>query len=118
MDKTKKSKAEKLQIKLDKLLQSKQKKQVTFEKYKQELNAISKEVDSVKLKLFEILQSGSDDVKFSDWAKRKISENGNSANSENGNIAKNENASFAKSENPVLQNRQQHTEANRQHLTD
>ena len=88
MDKTKATQAEKLQAKLDKLLQTKEKKQAAFEKAKQELNAISKEVDSVKLKLFEILQSGSDDVKFSDWAKRKI----------------NENASFAKSENPVSQN--------------
>ena len=101
MDKTKQSKAEKLQIKLDKFLQTKEKKQAAFEKAKQELNAVSKEVDSVKLKLFEILQSGSDDVKFSDWAKRKISENSKSENSENGNSAK--------SENLVSQNQQTHT---------
>ena len=117
MDKTKQSKAEKLQIKLDKLLQIKEKKQAAFEKTKQELNAVSKDVDSVKLKLFEILQSGSDDSKFSDWAKRKISENGNSAkdengnsvNSENGNITKNEDANSAKSDNPVMQKQQSHT---------
>ena len=93
MDKTKQMKAEKLQTKLDKLLQTKEKKQTAFEKAKQELNAVSKDVDSVKLRLFEILQSGSDDVKFSDWVKRKISENGNSA----------------KNENPVSQNQQTHT---------
>ena len=77
MDKTKMSQAEKLQAKLDKLLQTKEKRQQAFEKSKQELNAISKEVDGVKLKLFEILQNGSDDTAFSDWAKRKISEKGN-----------------------------------------
>ena len=104
MNNNQKSKAEKLQTKLDKLLQTKEKKQAAFEKAKQELNAVSKDVDSVKLKLFEILQSGSDDIKFSDWAKRKISENNKSANSENGNFAKTENASFSKSENPVSQN--------------
>ena len=79
MDKTKKEQAEKLQSKLDKLLQTKEKRQQAFEKAKQDLNAVSKSVDSVKLKLFEILQSGSDDATFSNWAKRKISENGNSA---------------------------------------
>ena len=79
MDKIKKEKAKKLQIKLDKLLQTKEKRQQTFEKSKQELNAITKEVDGVKLKLFEILQNGSDDTAFSDWAKRKISEKGNHA---------------------------------------
>ena len=73
MKKIQHTQAEKLQIKLDKLLQTKEKRQAVFEKAKDELAAISKEVDSVKLKLFEILQSGSDDVKFSDWAKRKIS---------------------------------------------
>ena len=74
MDKTKKVQAEKLQTKLDKLLQTKEKRQQDFEKSKQALNAITKEVDSVKLKLFEILQSGSDDTAFSSWAKRKIGE--------------------------------------------
>jgi hypothetical protein len=85
MDKAKKSQAEKLQIRLDKLLQVREKKQSAFEKSKQELNAVSKEVEGVKLKLFEILQSGSDDIVFSNWAKRKIgekSENGKTANSE------------------------------------
>jgi hypothetical protein len=84
MDKTQKEKAEKLQIKLDKLLESREKKQAAFDKTKKELNAVTKEIDSVKLKLFEILQSGSDDSAFSSWAKRKINEkieNGNSANS-------------------------------------
>jgi len=74
MDKTKKVQAEKLQTKLDKLLQTKEKRQQDFEKSKQALNAITKEVDSVKLKLFEILQNGSDDTAFSNWAKRKIGE--------------------------------------------
>jgi hypothetical protein len=82
MDKTKITQAEKLQIKLDKLLQSKEKKQATFDKSKQELNAVSKEVDGVKLKLFQILQSGSDDTVFSDWAKRKIGENEKPVNAE------------------------------------
>ena len=83
MDKTKKSQAEKLQAKLDSLLQTKEKKQSSFEKAKQELTAVSKEVDTVKLKLFEILQSGSDDSAFSSWAKRRISESSVSAKSEN-----------------------------------
>ena len=96
MDKSKKAQAEKLQAKLDKLLQTKEKKQMAFEKSKQELNAVSKEIDSVKLKLFEILQSGSDDTTFSNWAKRKINENGNSANSEK----------------TVVQNHQPHTQQN------
>ena len=85
MDNSKKLKAEKLQVKLDKLLQSKEKKQIAFDKSKQELNTVTKEIDNVKLKLFEILQSDSDDSEFSSWAKRKInekSENTNSANSE------------------------------------
>jgi hypothetical protein len=72
MDKNKKTQAEKLQIKLDKLLQTKEKKQTVFEKSKQALNYVSKEIDNVKLKLFEILQSGSDDSVFSNWAKRRI----------------------------------------------
>ena len=82
MDKSKKGQAEKLQTKLDKLLQTKEKRQQAFEKSKQELNAISKEVDSVKLKLFEILQNGSDDTAFSSWAKRKINETSNAAKTE------------------------------------
>ena len=80
MDKTKKEQAEKLQIKLDKLLQAREKKQAAFDKAKQELTAITKNIDGVKLKLFEILQSGSDDTAFSNWAKRKIGENGNHEN--------------------------------------
>ena len=83
MDNSKKLKAEKLQAKLDKLLQSKEKKQIAFDKSKQELNAVTKEIDNVKLKLFEILQSGSDDSAFSSWAKRKINEKGENTNSDN-----------------------------------
>ena len=82
MDKSKKGQAEKLQTKLDKLLQTKEKRQQAFEKSKQELNAIVKEVDGVKLKLFEILQNGSDDTAFSSWAKRKINENSNAVKTE------------------------------------
>jgi hypothetical protein len=82
MDKTKKTQAEKLQAKLETLLQTKEKKQATFEKSKHELNAVSKEIENVKLKLFEILQSGSDDSAFSEWAKRKIGESEKSANTE------------------------------------
>ena len=109
MDKTKQTKAEKLQAKLDKLLQTKEKKQAAYEKSKLELNAVSKEVDSVKLKLFEILQSGSDDTAFSNWAKKKIIEKGNPV--------KNENVNSTKSENPVSQNQQPYTEQNHQHIT-
>ena len=50
MDKTKKTQAEKLQAKLDALLQTREKKQKAFEKSKQELNAVNKNIDSVKLK--------------------------------------------------------------------
>ena len=89
MDKTKIEQAEKLQVRLDKLLQTKEKKQEVFEKTKKELNDISKNIDNVKLKLFEILQSGSDDTAFSSWAKRKINEKGNH---QNGNSVKNENS--------------------------
>jgi hypothetical protein len=96
MEKSKKSQAEKLQIKLEKLLQTKEKKQATFEKAKQELHAVTKEVDGVKLKLFEILQSGSDDTTFSNWAKRKINEGGNPS----------------KPEKPTAQNHQPHTAQN------
>jgi len=80
MDKNKKEQAEKLQIKLDKLLQTRNKKQQAFDKAKKDLTAVSKDIDSVKLKIFEILQSGSDDTAFSNWAKRKINENGNAEN--------------------------------------
>ena len=101
MDKTKKEQAEKLQIKLDKLLQSREKKQAAFDKAKQELTAVTKNIDGVKLKLFEILQSGSDDTAFSNWAKRKIGENGNHENIKSVNR---ENAIFGNSLKPVSQN--------------
>jgi len=96
MDKTKKGQAEKLQTKLDKLLQAKEKKQQAFDKSKRELEAVTKNVDGVKLKLFEILQSGSDDATFSNWAKRRISE-----------TDKTENTNSAKSENPTTQTQRQ-----------
>ncbi len=83
MDKTQKEKAEKLQTKLDKLLETREKKQTVFDKTKRELNTVTKEIESVKLKLFEILQSGSDDTAFSSWAKRKINENAKTGESEN-----------------------------------
>ena len=122
MDKTKKEQAEKLQIRLDKLLQTREKKQASFEKAKKELSDLSKNIDGVKLKLFEILQSGSDDTVFSNWAKRKISENGNSdnaksensdnaktANHENVNSANRANADSVKQQKPVSQNQPSHT---------
>ena len=80
MDKNKKEQAEKLQMKLDKLLQTREKKQKAFDKAKKDLSDTTKDIDNVKLKLFEILQSGSDDTAFSNWAKRKISENENAEN--------------------------------------
>ena len=80
MEKNKKEQAEKLRIKLDKLVQSRAKKQASFDKTKKELSDLSKSIDSTKLKIFEIIQSGSDDAAFSNWAKRKISENGNAEN--------------------------------------
>ena len=83
---------------MDRLLQTREKKKTDFEKTKKELNAVSKEISIAKLKLFEILQSGSDDTTFSNWAKRKISENGKTVKNENGN--------FAKPEKPMLQNHQ------------
>jgi len=101
MDKTKKEQAEKLQIKLDKLLQSREKKQAAFDKAKQELTAVTKNIDGVKLKLFEILQSGSDDTAFSNWAKRKIGENGNHENIKSVNR---ENAIFENPQKPDSQN--------------
>jgi len=90
MEKNKKEQAEKLQAKLDKLLQAREKKEQAFEKTKKELTALSKNIDGVKLRIFEILQSGSDDTAFSNWAKRKINEtakteNANNANSQNTN---------------------------------
>jgi len=105
MDKNKKEQAEKLQIKLDKLLQTREKKQVAFDKAKKEIADLNKNIDSTKLKLFEILQSGSDDMAFSNWAKRKIGENGNAENSktaniQNGKSANRENASSDDSANP------------------
>jgi len=106
MDKTKKEQAEKLQAKLDKLLQTKQKKQLTFDKTKKELAEISKNIDSVKLKLFEILQSGSDDTAFSNWAKRKINENGNNTNDK---TAISENPNSEKTEKPITHTYQRHT---------
>ena len=125
MDKTKKEQAEKLQIKLDKLLQSREKKQAAFDKAKQELTAVTINIDGVKLKLFEILQSGSDDTAFSNWAKRKIGESGNAenpktnktenhanANSVNGNSAKSTNT-----EKPVTQNHQTQPSQNNNHHT-
>ena len=110
MNKTQKSQAEKLQTKLDKLLQTKEKRQHAYDKAKQELTTVSKEVDGVKLKLFEILQSGSDDTAFSSWAKRKIGESGNSAKSENANSEKSENGKSAKAEKLVSQKHQQQAE--------
>ena len=101
MDKNKKEQAEKLQVKLDSLLQSREKKQAAFEKAKKDLAAVSKNVDTVKLKLFEILQSGSDDTAFSNWAKRKIGENGNHENIKSVNR---ENAIFENPQKPDSQN--------------
>ena len=49
MNKTQKTQAQKLQAKLEKLVQTKEKKQAAFEKVKEELTAVSKEVDGVKL---------------------------------------------------------------------
>ena len=83
MDKTKKEQAEKLQIRLDKLLQSREKKQSAFDKTKKEIANLNKNIDSTKLRLFEILQSGSDDRAFSNWAKRKIGESAKAVNYEN-----------------------------------
>jgi hypothetical protein len=122
MDTNKKLKAEKLQAKLDKLVQTKEKKQAAFEKAKHELTAVSKEVDSVKFKLFEILQSGSDDVAFSSWAKRKIDESGKSekeenavsANSEITKSAKTEKGTSANHTKPIPQNQQTQTAQNQQ----
>ena len=88
MEKPKKEQAEKLQIKLDKLLQTKEKKQLAFDKAKKDLSAVSKDIDVVKLKLFEILQNGSSDVEFSSWAKRRINESGKSENANSSNPQK------------------------------
>ena len=135
MEKSKKGQAEKLQTKLDELLQKREKKQQTFEKAKQELSAVSKNVDITKLKLFEILQSGSDDIEFSNWAKRKIGESENAKNTEsvkdnngkadnpksvshdNGNVenaitANHKYANSANPQKPATQNHQPHTGQN------
>jgi len=101
MEKTKKEQAEKLQTKLDKLIQSRNKKQAAFDNLKKELADLNKNIDSVKLKLFEILQSGSDDMVFLEWAKRRINE---SENSENGNSEKRENGKTVNHENGKTQN--------------
>jgi len=122
MNKNHKEQAEKLRIKLDKLLQSRDKKQSAFDKAKKELSDLSKSIDSTKLKLFEILQSGSDDMAFSSWAKRKINENGNAENSKTANrenaISDNSaNPNSAKSENratPAPQNHNPHDKQNHQ----
>jgi hypothetical protein len=111
MEKTKKEQAEKLQIKLDKLLQTREKKQQAFDKAKKDLTATNKDIDGVKLKLFEILQSGSDDTAFSNWAKRKISENGNAENpkpqpSPNSNNHTNQNHQQNKGQNHQQQGQQ------------
>jgi len=114
MEKNKKEQAEKLRIKLDKLVQSRAKKQAAFDKTKKELSDLSKSIDSTKLKIFEIIQSGSDDAAFSNWAKRKISENGNAenpktANRENGKHDNSVNANSVKSviaTTPATQNQQ------------
>jgi len=112
MDKTKKEQAEKLQIKLDKLLQSKEKKQLAFNKTKKELCTVSKDIDIVKLKLFEILQSGSDNNAFSNWVKRKI---GESEKVENSKTANHSNANSANPQKVVLQNSQPQTNQNSYH---
>jgi hypothetical protein len=109
MDKIKKEQAEKPQTKLDKLLQTREKKQAAFEKTKKELNAVSKNIDSVKLKLFEILQSGSDDTAFSNWAKRKIGENGNAENTKTENHTT---VNSANPQKPATQNHQSPTPKN------
>jgi len=46
MEKNKKDQAEKLQIKLDKLLQTRAKKQASFDKIKKELSDLSKSIDT------------------------------------------------------------------------
>ena len=125
MDKNKKEQAEKLQIKLDKLLQTREKKQQAFDKAKKELSTVTKNVDTVKLKLFEILQSGSDDTAFSNWAKRKIGESENAENpkttkTENHANANSVNSNSAKSTNtekPVTQNHQSQPSQNNNHTS-
>lgn len=80
-------------------MESKQKKQTAFEKSKEELSAVSLEIDSVKLKLFGILQGSTDDTEFSNWAKKRISRNVNSAKNENANPVKPEKGSSTKPAN-------------------
>jgi len=113
MERNKKEQAEKLQIKLDKLLQSREKKQAAFDKAKKELVDLSKSIDNTKLKLFEILQSGSDVMAFSNWAKRKIGESGISestkiANRENSNSANLQNSIKPTTQNALLNTEQNH----------
>jgi hypothetical protein len=112
MDKTQKEKAEKLQAKLDKLLETREKKQAVFDKTKRELNAVTKEIDGVKLKLFEILQSGSDDSAFSNWAKKKINENAKNENAKNEKTENGDSVNSEKSETPISQNQQTHIRQN------
>jgi len=114
MEKIKKEQAEKLQIKLDKLLQLREKKQQVFDKAKKELSSISKDIDNVKLKLFEILQSGSDDIAFSNWAKRKIDESENLNNGKNKN-EKIENHTNTNSQNPQKPETQNHQSLSNRH---
>ena len=119
MDKNKKEQAEKLQIKLDKLLQLRAKKQSAFDKAKKEIADLNKNIDSTKLKLFEILQSGSDDMAFSNWAKRKIGESGNhengkNANRENANSDNSANRNSAISESATTPTTQNHNRNDKQ----
>ncbi|MCL2500797.1 MAG: hypothetical protein FWE90_10770 [Defluviitaleaceae bacterium] len=99
MEKSKREQAEKLQIKLDKLILTRDKKQVAFDKAKKELTAVAKNIDGVKLKIFEIIQSGSDDMAFSNWAKRRISE---ADKSDNATISNHENAVSTNQSNVVV----------------
>jgi len=115
MEKFKKEQAEKLQIKLDKLLQTRDKKQQAFDKAKKELATVTKNIDGTKLKLFEILHSGSDDTAFSNWAKRKIGENGKA---ENANNANSNSASFVNSQKTTTQNHETHAGQNHQRHTE
>ena len=124
MDKNKKEQAEKLHIKLDKLLQTRDKKQKAFDKAKKELAELSKSIESTKLKLFEILQSGSDDTAFSNWAKKKIGENGNhgndktensrTANHQNGNSENHANVNSVNPQKPTSQNQSSQPSQNHQ----
>ena len=117
MDK-KKEQAEKLQIKLDKLLQTREKKKTDSDKIKKEIADLTKSITITKFKLFEIMQFGSDDIEFSNWAKRKINVTGNGENpkianaknsifANNANFKNHANANSTKSDNtinPTMQN--------------